>query len=176
MNEASLGILNFWQNLGFSPFGALEVNFIINLAWVIVHSFFRSTGDYRLRQSAEKTTRVPLTFLSYQVILFLFSFVATLAIFLSFIFWFALSERGGSLLWWLPSVTSILLAESSHLLSLAFKKQKKPDEEKETVGEQLYEASSQQLPLYFALLFLGLGIFWLVMIFKNQEGWGILIR
>ncbi len=173
MDEASLsGILKFWQGTGLYPFSALKVNFFINFIWVILSSIFRVSGDYRLKQREEKTTQAPLIFLSFKLILFLFSFVGMVAIYLSFSFWLNFYEvRMDSFLWWLPSVISISLIEFSHWAAALVRERKK--EESSTVGEEMMEKSSKELPIYFLTLFLGLGFFWLAMILNNRDSLGL---
>jgi len=172
MDEASLsGILKFWQSTGLYPFSALEINFFINFIWVIFSSIFRVSGDYRLKQREEKTTQVPLIFLSFKLILFLFSFVGMVAIYLSFSFWLDFyGAQMDSFLWWLPSAISIFLVEFSHWV-VALVREKK-EAEGTTVAEEMMEKSSKELPIYFLTLFFGLGIFWLVLILNNRDNLG----
>lgn len=172
MDEASLsGIIKFWQNTGLYPFSPLEVNFFINFIWVIFSSTFRFSSDYRLKQKEEKTTQAPLTFLSFRLILFLFSFVGMVAIYLSFSFWLGFyGVRMGNFLWWLPSAISISLVEFSHWAAALVKE--KEEEKGTTVGEEMMEKSSKELPIYFLTLFFGLGIFWLVLILNNKDKLG----
>lgn len=172
MSETSLsGILSFWQKAGLYPFTPLEVNFAINLGWVILSSLIRASGDYRLKQKEEEDSQAPFIFLSFKLILFLFSFVAMVAIFLSFSFWLDFYEiQIGHLLWWTPSVASIFLAEFSHLAASLVRKKA---EGIATVGEEMVEKSSKELPIYFLSLFFSLGIFWLILILKNRDRFGL---
>lgn len=168
MNEASVsGILDFWQKTGLYLVSPLEVNFIINLGWVVLSSILRSSSDYRLRQSEGNIIQTPFTFLSFKLILFLFSFIATFSIFISFSFWFDFYEvKSSSLLWWTPSAASIFLAEFSHLAASLLKGK---EEEELTMGEKIIERGRKELPIYFMTLFLGLTIFCLAMILSNRE-------
>lgn len=161
MDEATIsGILEFWQKTGLYPFTPLEVNFAINFSWVVLSSIFRSSSDYRFSFS----------FLSFRLIIFLFSFIATFAIYLTSLFWLDFYEvTVGNILWWMPSMISIFLAEFSHF---TVKFAKKKEEEEGTIAEEMMEKSSKELPVYFLILFFIILGIWLVMILKNRERFG----
>lgn len=165
MEEIFTQYLDRLIELKIYPFIPLEVNFMINLCWVILRSAFRAVSDYRVSKlEIDKSPTINIfTFLEFKILVFILSFLVMFMLALSLDFWFTYLElKPTHILWWLPSVAAIILAETSNLLAGIFRG--KGVEEEEEIG---FEKSRQGLSIYFIISSLFLVFFWAFMIFKT---------
>lgn len=131
-------------NLKIYPFSSLEVNFIINFIWVFLKNLFKTNSDYRYGKEQS-------VFVQSKLLIFMFSFLIMFLISISLDFWsIYLDLETKYILWWLPSVLAIILAEFAGILAKILKK--------DSVGEEEF--------IYFLTSFLSLSVFWLIMVFK----------
>lgn len=143
------------------PFAPLEINFLINLGWLVLKSLFKSFSDYRVTKERNQEGMGGLfIFAEMKIAVFLLSFLTTFAIFLSLDFWFEILEVSeNELIWWLPSAVAISLAEISGLITKIL-----PEKEEELGSIEGSEVKKiNQLSVYFILVFLSLMVFWLIM-------------
>lgn len=156
------------------PFAPLEINFLINLGWVLLRSLFKGFSDYRVTRDGDQEGVGGLfLFAEMKIAIFLFSFLAMFAISLSLDFWFSiLGISKDTFIWWLPSAVAISLAEISGLITKILPEKEEELEEELVEGEEgeLPEGpeveKTSQLSVYFFLIFLLLLVFWLVMTLK----------
>lgn len=151
------------------PFAPLEINFIINLSWVVFKSLFKSFSDYRVtKEEGQEQTSGFFIFAEIQITTFLLSFLTTFAVFLSLDFWLAILDISKSgFIWWLPSVISIVLAEASGATSKLFPEKKERLEFFENPEIKKTLKKTSHLSVYFFLVFFCLTVFWLIMVLKH---------
>lgn len=148
------------------PFAPLGVNFAIGLGWFLARKIFKASKDYQTAQQAEEEGGTGV-FLSVEVILYLFSFLVTLAVFLTLDFWFKVKDVGQfQYMWWLPSAVTIGLAEIAKGLEILT--QKKPAEGELTREETELEKRTQHFTYYFWITVLTLGGFWIYLLFGDS--------
>ena len=146
------------------PFVPLGVNFTIQLLWVVIRSFSKVRSDYQTAQEAKAEGGAGI-FVGTQVILYLFSFIIILAIFLSLDFLFKTREISGlKYMWWLPSVASISLVEISKFLAKIFKGEPESEAEEETE----LEGKTRQLSYFFWVSVIAIGGLWFVILFGEE--------
>lgn len=178
MNEIINLYLERLIELSIYPFAPLEVNFIINFVWVVFRSIFKASADFRYRtlESDESEETNILPFIQLQLVFFLFSFLVVFMIVLSMEFWFTYFEVDTShILWWLPSLIAICLAEFSGYISAFVKSDDGSKEaididgfgETEAVEMIGLKEKRKTLGIYFILSFLGLAGYWGYMLFKH---------
>lgn len=146
------------------PFAPLGVNFTIQLLWVVIRSFSKVRSDYQAAQEAKAEGGAGI-FVGTQVILYLFSFIITLAIFLSLDFLFKTREISGlKYMWWLPSAASIGLVETSKFFAKIFKGKSESVAEEETE----LEGKTRQLSFFFWISVMAIGGLWFVILFGEE--------
>lgn len=171
MEFFQLGLEGFFQGKDF-PFAPLLVNFSIQFFWVLSRSLFKATGDYVTAREAKSVGGVGI-FIGNQIIIYLFSFLVTFAIFLSFEFLYSFHRIAGwKITWWMPSFVSIILAEISKVSANWFKKREEASlEEGALAVESELEEKSRQLKFYFFLSTVILACLWLYILFG--EDWDL---
>ena len=146
------------------PFAPLGVNFTIQLLWVVIRNFSKVRSDYRTAQEAKAEGGAGI-FVGTQMVLYLFSFIITLIIFLSLDFLFKTREIASlKYMWWLPSTASIGLMEISKLLAKIFEGESESEVEEETE----LEGKTRQLSYFFWVSVIVMGGLWFVILFGKE--------
>lgn len=147
------------------PFAPLGVNFTINLVWLIIKEFIKSNQDWKTAQSAREEGGTGVH-LSVQIIFYLFSFFVTFAVFLSLDFLFRVNENmsGQDIMWWLPSVASIVLDRIAKIFERLFKRTSEGIEESEL------DKKVRHFSFYFWITAFSLGCLWFYIIFGEELG------
>jgi hypothetical protein len=148
-DQLLLQYLNILIELKIYPFAPLEINFIINLFWMLVRGFFKSKSEYRYSQGLSG-------FFQFKMINFMLSFLVMFLIFISLEFWLTFTDFNYGLLVLTPALASIILQEFSILLTALFYK----EDENLSFEEKQIIKSEKELSTYFAVSFLILAGFW----------------